>query len=323
MKPRALFLAAALALLPGLPALAQSPLVLEARANGTAVVAEPVLVELSLANPTEDTVAGIDLRPGFGVQVGVARDAAGPAPFTSKDFRDSWREERGYVEILPLAPGEVRTSRFSLSWDASRESFVLDQAGHYRIEIAHPELSSAWIEIDVAEPAGADAEALEWLRARSLSALISEDAVHSIWTDNPRYPDLETFADLHGGSAYGPGVRRALLALGAGVRLGGDFTHRWEPGPSGESLSVYVVNLHALGSRPVRVERIELAEGSMRIVGPPELPMVVTRGPGGEIRLVAETPTPDTAHQELVIHSDDWSGEPLRIEVWPFMAGEK
>ncbi|MBI4617155.1 MAG: hypothetical protein HY720_26315 [Planctomycetes bacterium] len=294
-----------------------------ARANPTALVGEPVEVVLTHRNVGSEPIPGVDLRAGFGVQVLVSRDGGPASSFIDRDFLDSWREEREALLLQPLQPGEEREHRFSLSWNAKEERFALDKAGTYHVDLQHPELTPASFEIVVAEPDGANAEALEFLRTKQLSPILSEDAADSIGGDDPRVADLEAFVDRYGSSAYAPGVRRALLALGGGARLDGEFYHRWELGESGESLSVYFVSLRSGGTRPVKIERAELTKGPLHLSGETtQLPIELAPARRLEFRLIHDPAAPAVEMQEFVVTSNDWRQGTLRIAVQPFLEND-
>lgn len=291
---------------------------LAVEAKPRAVVSEPIELSVRVRND------GTEAHPGFHLdhrwedfEVWIAREGEAPRRFLTEEIVRGWSERReARCEPEPLEPGEVREALVPLSWDVGAKDFALARPGRHTVEVRTKVAGSASLTIDVMAPAGADAEALAFIRANGLETAISEDT-RWLDRDDPRIPKLEAFIERFGETAYAAYVRRALHGFGRGPRLD-VFPERAGFGncPVGETRECQLT-IKSNGSEPVQIERIAGPEAPFEWVGEPlPTPLVLQPQRMRDFRVLFRPPVKGRFGGTIVFHCDDWSGRPVRVELF-------
>jgi tetratricopeptide (TPR) repeat protein len=164
------------------------------------LLAEPVHIDLSLRNVGSQAV---EARPELAletqsVSLSIARDSGPFEPFRPAAHREPSRMPQ------TLRPSQALVHRQLLLYNSLTHDLAFPVAGRYRLRaLRHgfgiePDLESSVIEISIAQPSGAEAEALPLFRTRKVVDLIidldeSEEAVRN----------LEQLMSRYGATTYG------------------------------------------------------------------------------------------------------------------------
>ncbi|MBI4669757.1 MAG: hypothetical protein HY747_11365 [Elusimicrobia bacterium] len=180
----------------------------------------PVTAELKNASIKKEL-----LMLPFGTEWGLLAYAAEkntePVVHTSAKRLKAMASDKRPPPAVWIGPQAVVQTKIWLAYDVRQRTVVFPKPGSYTIFMRFPYeegVKSNVLTIDVKEPSGSDAKALEFLQQNKLTAYLDPDGKR-LRPETEEAAKLKEFIKLYGTSIYAPVLRFALRDSGLAAQL--------------------------------------------------------------------------------------------------------